>query len=498
MDQARPVKLLIFVVAYNAQSTLETVLDRIPKSVLEHDCEILVIDDRSADETFAAASRYRRERPHLNIRVLSNPETRGYGGNQKIGYHYALTQGFDVVALLHADGKYAPEKLEDLVAPILKGEADAVFGTRFDVPGRARREGMPLFRRFANRTLTRIQNRLLKTKFTELHSGCRAYSVKALAGIPFQYNADGWHFDTEITIQLLLAGKRIVEVPIPVYSGTEIRNVKGFAYAWRVLRSTVGARFHAMQLYYRRQYDILGPKVEYPLKLGYRSSHTLAIDAVKPGSRVLDIGCGEGLVGLELEKKGCAVTGVDEALFVGECRLARFAKIDLSTQRVPFEPDEFDVILLLDVLEHLDGPRQYDLLDDLRERSRRRAPRLIITAPNVAFFLTRFQLLMGKFNYGKRGILDLTHRRLFTFRSLRRLLEQCGYRVHELRGIPAPYPAAIGMNRRSKALLAVNRALIAVLPKMFSYQVFMTATPLPTAEQLLTDAREWAKTKGGS
>jgi hypothetical protein len=227
---------------------------------------------------------------------------------------------------------------------------------------------------------------------------------------------------------------------------------------------------------------------------------------------------------------------VDEALFVGECRLARFAKVDLSTQRVPFEPDEFDVVLLLDVLEHLDGPRQYALLDDLRARSfsscrggpmcppsssqpgskegppladargkhmggplqEKKPPLFVITAPNVAFFLTRFQLLFGKFNYGKRGILDQTHRKLFTFRSLKRLLVQCGYRVQRVRGIPAPYPAAIGLNWRSKTLLAINRALIAVLPKLFSYQVFMTAVPLPTAEQLLAEAEAHAGTRGGA
>jgi glycosyltransferase involved in cell wall biosynthesis len=497
MEESGMVKLLILVVAYNAQPTLEAVLDRIPKSVLEHDYEILLIDDRSTDETFATAGAYKGERPHLNTRVLSNPESRGYGGNQKIGFHYAVKQGFDVVALLHADGKYAPERLEDLIAPIVKGEADAVFGTRFDVPGRARREGMPLFRRRANRFLTRLQNRLLKTRFTELHSGCRAYAVKALSMLPFQYNADGWHFDTEIAIQLLLSGKRIVEVSIPAYSGTEIKNFKGFAYAWNVLRATVGSRLHSMQLYYKRQFDILGPRVDYPLKLGYRSSHTLALDAVKPGSRVLDIGCGNGAVGAELERKGCEVTGVDGALFLGECRLKCFARIDLSTQPVPFQPSEFDVILLLDVIEHLDGPRQYDLLDDLRARSGGKKPLFVITAPNVAFLPMRLLLLFGTFNYGKRGILDQTHRRLFTFKSLERLLIQCGYAVHRVKGIPAPYPAAIGLDWKSKTLLAVNRALIALCPKLFSYQVFMTATPLPTAEQLLAEAEGWARRRQG-
>ena len=69
--------------------------------------------------------------------------------------------------------------------------------------------------------------------------------------------------------------------------------------------------------------------------------------------------------------------------------------------------------------------------------------RVIVTSGNIGFIVTRLMLLLGSFNYGARGVLDLTHTRLFTFGTLKRLFEQAGYRIEEVQGIPAPFPLAI-------------------------------------------------------
>ena len=99
-------------------------------------------------------------------------------------------------------------------------------------------------------------------------------------------------------------------------------------------------------------------------------------------------------------------------------------------------------------------------------------------------------LLMGQFNYGKRGILDLTHRRLFTFGSFRRSLEQAGFVILETKGVPAPFPLAIGDNAASRFLLTVNRLLIALARGLFAYQIFMRIKPRPSLEVLLQSAHE--------
>jgi hypothetical protein len=122
--------------------------------------------------------------------------------------------------------------------------------------------------------------------------------------------------------------------------------------------------------------------------------------------------------------------------------------------------------------------------------SQRPDAKLILSTGNVGFFVTRLMLLLGQFNYGKRGILDMTHTRLFTFTSLRRLLEQSGFRIAELRGVPGPFPLAMGGSPLSRLLVRINKALIRVSRGMFSYQIFAVAQPVPSLDYLLLDAQE--------
>ena len=122
----------------------------------------------------------------MPITLIRQPKNLGYGGNQKAGYEVAIDHGLDVVVMLHGDGQYAPESLPEMVAPIVDGKADAVFGSRVMIKGAARKGGMPLYKYVGNRILTRFENAALGTDLSEFHSGYRAYSVSALKQIPFQ------------------------------------------------------------------------------------------------------------------------------------------------------------------------------------------------------------------------------------------------------------------------------------------------------------------------
>ncbi len=113
-----------------------------------------------------------------------------------------------------------------------------------------------------------------------------------------------------------------------------------------------------------------------------------------------------------------------------------------------------------------------------------------MTTANIGFGATRLMLLLGHFNYGKKGILDATHTRLFTFRSMHELLSQSGYKVLEMRGIPAPFPKALGDNFISRVLLALNLGLIRLSCGLFSYQIFLRAQALPTVNNLLAETVE--------
>ena len=98
----------------------------------------------------------------------------------------------------------------------------------------------------------------------------------------------------------------------------------------------------------------------------------------------------------------------------------------------------------------------------------------------------RINLLLGRFSYGKRGILDLTHCRLYTFSSLKNLFEQCGFNVTVGKGIPAPFPKAIGENWLGHLLVFINNFLIKISKGLFSYQIYMEATPTPVVSELLS------------
>lgn len=489
-SSAQP-RVLIFIVAYNAKTTLTWVLDRIPKSMHHENVEVLVIDDSSQDDTFEQGVAYtrRHQGSGLKITVLRNPVNQGYGGNQKLGYRYAIDHNFDAVALVHGDGQYAPEKLPELLAPLLSGEADAVFGSRMLSRGGARQGGMPAYKYVGNKVLTKFQNRLLGTQFSEFHSGYRLYSTKALSRIPFERNTNNFHFDTEIIVQLVLTGQRILELPIPTYYGDEVCRVNGMKYAWDVCKTMLRVRCHQIDLLYDRKFDVETEAETYDVKLGYTSSHTMAIDAVQPGSRVLDVGCGGGYVSREIRRqKNCHVTGIDRVLPSGVSAMADapdFIQWNLDAAEFPVDVSSYHQILMLDIIEHLKDPERF--MEELRFTARCRRPEVVLTTANIGFAVTRFMLLCGHFNYGKIGILDRTHTRLFTFRSLKALLEQSGYEVTEMRAVPAPFPKALGDNILSRLLMSLNKGLIRLSRGLFAYQIFVRARSLPTVNHLLNE-----------
>ena len=235
----RPV--LVAMPAYNAARTLASTYTGISRDVVD---EVLLVDDRSRDETLEVASR-------LPIRTIGLPHNVGYGGNQKTCYLEALRLGAGIVVMLHPDGQYDPAVLPDLIAPIQRGEADIVLGSRMLIPGGARAGGMPLYRYLSNRALTTIENAMLGTRFSELHTGYRAYSRAFLETVPFLRNSNDFVFDTQVIAQAVAFKQRVVEVPIktryfPEASSTSMRaNIRyGLATLWTMVRY----RLHAARL----------------------------------------------------------------------------------------------------------------------------------------------------------------------------------------------------------------------------------------------------------
>jgi len=249
-------KIGVLIVAYNAASTLPAVLDQFTPAVLSLIDEIFIFDDASVDDTYAVAQAYPRAEVSQKLKVFRNARNLGYGGNQKAGYDYALTHGFDYVVLMHGDGQHDPRVIADLVAPILRGTAATVFGSRMMRPRDALRGGMPLYKFIGNKILTWFENRMLGTHMSEFHSGYRVYQCASLAKIPYRLNADGFHFDSEIIVQHHALGMPILEVPIPTIYANEICRVNGLLYCLNIIRMVVAYKLHLRGLIYRSRFDL--------------------------------------------------------------------------------------------------------------------------------------------------------------------------------------------------------------------------------------------------
>ena len=466
----------IFIVAYNALTTLSTVLKRITPEVWRNVEQVVVFDDASQDATYELAVGIQAMTNLPKLRVLKHTRNLGYGGNQKAGYRYFIEQGFDIVVLLHGDGQYAPELLSHMYAPLARGEADAVFGSRMMKDfGGPLRGGMPFYKYAGNRLLTAFENRALGLNLTEFHSGYRAYNVHALAQINLDKLTDDFHFDTEIIKKLHHQNFRILEVPIPTFYGNEICRVNGLKYAKAIVRAV--HRYTETSRAVRSHPEYEEYFVPYAVKRSRYSAHYYASRLVGTGQRVLEIGCGEGDFGRELAHAGNAVVGVDgRPDAAGDAGYENVIDADLERGLGALSRaagDRFDRILLLDRLEHLREPQ--NLLEDCR---RLLAPRgkLVISVPNAVNFTMRLMVLFGAFRYADRGIMDWSHLRFFTRRTIRDLLEKYGFRVTATHFTVVPLERLVPLKPTNPMLRFGNAALgvaTAILPGLFAYEIVL-------------------------
>ena len=488
-------RVAIFIVCYVAEHHIERVLSRIPDWVAKVLVEVFVVDDSSQDETVQRAVNSAWAASNGPLRVFQTPYNQGYGGNQRLGYLYAIARGFDIVVLLHGDGQYAPESLPDILAEYSRPSgADAVYGSRFLTRWGALKGGMPLYRFVGNRVLTGLQNRIIGTHLSEMHCGYRSYRTAALKKVPFYANSLGFDFDADIIIQFAAAGLTIREVPVPTYYGDEICRVNGVKYAWACIRAACQYRLMQLEIFYDPKFDIQKRVRKYiikesPTSLQYFIRHL----PIQIGTELLDFGGGDGsAVGLAHAERGVNVSVLDQFIAandgMGQCaanhpRLRRVAVNLDSEWTTEVGGRRFQTVFALDVLEHLVSPEQaarriFSVMEP--------GGKLYASTGNIAFWVIRLMQLLGYFNYGRRGILDLTHTRLFTVSSFCHLLRNAGFRIGAVRCFGPPI-ADLGENR-SWLLRWIDQTsafLARTWKGMFGYQILVEAVRPDSVEDLV-------------
>ncbi|HUO65269.1 MAG TPA: class I SAM-dependent methyltransferase [Terriglobales bacterium] len=195
----------------------------------------------------------------------------------------------------------------------------------------------------------------------------------------------------------------------------------------------------------------------YQLKSDPHSSHALILRRLGDGRgrRALDVGAADGFLAELLTRQGWQVTALERdpeqaAKARGRCHEVIVADLDEAAPRLE---GAFDAIVYGDVLEHLSDP-----LPALVALNRSLAPggRILVSVPNVAHLWVRLSLLLGRWDYADRGILDRTHVRFFTRRSFTRFLGDAGLEIEELVATPAPLPLVVPTRFHGGVLDAVH------------------------------------------
>jgi 2-polyprenyl-3-methyl-5-hydroxy-6-metoxy-1,4-benzoquinol methylase len=224
---------------------------------------------------------------------------------------------------------------------------------------------------------------------------------------------------------------------------------------------------------------VTAPASRYTLKPDPHSSHSVILRWLGDGHgrRLLDVGAADGLLSRHLTTRGWKVTALEAdaaAAAAAEPHCERVIVADLDVA-VPALDPAFDAIVCGDVLEHLAHPAPA-----LRSLGLALAPGgvVVVSVPNVAHLWMRLSLLAGRFDYAERGILDRTHLRFFTERSLRALLAQAGLTVTRATATPAPLYQVVPARCHGAVLAATHGASAAaarLLPRLLGYQLVLQA-----------------------
>jgi len=180
-------------------------------------------------------------------------------------------------------------------------------------------------------------------------------------------------------------------------------------------------------------------KYEGEIEIRKYSAYAEALSLIGLGTKVLEVGCANGRMTKYLLKKGCRITGVEilpELASEAEkfCEKVIVGNIEDEKTLSKFEGKKYDVILFMDVLEHLVNPQKVLLrIKDFLEKNGCN----IISLPNIVFLSQRLKILFGRFSYQKEGgILDESHLRFFTLRTAKKMFYECKYEIESFYSVP--------------------------------------------------------------
>jgi glycosyltransferase involved in cell wall biosynthesis len=392
-------KLSVLMAAYNEQDTLATCIEAVLAAPLPVGlgCEIVLVDDGSQDATWSIAEELAVVHPEL--RIFRQP--RNFGKGAALRRAIAEMTG-DLVVFQDADLEYDPRDYGRLLAPILDGRADVVFGSRFTG---LERKVLYFWHTLSNRLLTLLANMLNDTNWTDMETCYKAFTAVALRNIPLE--SDRFGIEPEITAKVARNRLRMYEVPIS-YNGR--RYDEGKKITWR---DGVAAFWFILKFRFSLRYADSGKVTLDALEQAPKFNRWM-FEAIEPwlGRSVAELGAGRGNLSQFLRRRGRVLltdyrADYLEALQRRWPRQAglEFAKVDLT---VPADYEHLrsfapDSVVFLNVLEHLEDDRT--VLQNLAQTVPAGC-RLIILVPFSMKLFSEFDRLLGHFRRYEAGELE--------------------------------------------------------------------------------------------
>jgi SAM-dependent methyltransferase len=435
--------------------------------------DFLSPDDVSRFETIKTTTQYTIDLLHYS----RNLEKKNI---QKLACRITVDQGYDYVILIHKKELLEKENFFDSIYDeISKKELDVLIGN----PDNRNKE-QSFFNALIHKIVIGVKKRTIPFHSCFYPNEFSVFSLKLLKSVPFELNANGFLFALELYLQSIHIKAKIGIQLLP----TE-QVLLSFKRQRQIIFTLLHYKLHEIGMFCLLKYQNIQPLLYRDKTFIEYSSHQVAIKKVKElkPKTLLDIGCGPGFVGRKCEENGIRVTGIDQNQPL-DGMLSHFYTANIDSNQLPVDLNQFDLIMMLDIIEHLSNPEEFLLMmrNSLTFEGNH-FPRLLLSTPNVAFITMRINLLLGRFNYAERGILDITHKRLFTKSSLYTSLVDCGYKVDEMIPIGVPFGTVLP-GKFGKFLGAIADFFARLYPNLFAFQIMLLCSPTPGLKQILLQA----------
>ena len=455
-------KLSVLIPCFNERTTIPEIVRRVLAVELEGiGLEVVVIDDGSTDGSAEVIARLAHSEPR--IRVITHSRNRGKGAALRSAQPVCTG---DYVVIQDADLEYDPKNYPSLLAPLLSGQADAVFGSRF-AGGRTRRV-LLYSHEVGNRFLTAFSNFATDFNLTDVSTGAKVFRGDLFRSIPIC--CDGFGFEPEITAKLARLDCRLYEVPIDYHgrsylAGKKVRWKDGLLMALSIIRFRLSDGLKGVDEGLETLQSMRWARRYNRWVIGRIASHI--------GDRVLEAGAGIGNITAQLLDRELIVAADDNSSYL-ERLAANFANnpnvnpvaLDLENAEEisKLREHRFDTIVCVNVIEHL---KRDDVV--LRGFFEILEPggRAIILAPQ------------GQWLYGS---IDraLDHYRRYSRSELQQKMERAGFEIEEIFGLNRVAPPFWFLNGRVLRRTSVPGAQIRFFDRMVPVvKIFDRVLPLP-------------------